>query len=123
MELQWVRNENVKQKNTLAGVEKAWKKEPKLNKAWWKNNKSWQKKKKEKKENQSLWACYGSSLDKDEKAETKATLLRLQCAPYPLFQLMICCGLQGGVGVAGRSLDGVRLLWLWGEAAEGRTDS
>lgn len=31
---------------------------------------------------------------------------------YPLCQLRMCCGLQGGVGVAACSLDGVILLWL-----------
>lgn len=33
----------------------------------------------------------------------------------PLCQLRMCWGLQGGVGVAACSLDGVILRWLWGD--------
>lgn len=40
-------------------------------------------------------------------------LLRKQLSlKVPLCQLRMCCGLQGGVGVAVCSLDGVILLWL-----------
>lgn len=38
----------------------------------------------------------------------------------PLCQVRMCCGLQGGVGVAARSLEGVMLLWLCGDAATER---
>lgn len=40
-------------------------------------------------------------------------LLRKQLSlKDPLCQLRMCCGLQGGVGVAACSLEGVILLWL-----------
>lgn len=40
-------------------------------------------------------------------------LLRKQLSlKDPLCQLRMCCGLQGGVGVAVCSLDGVILRWL-----------
>lgn len=53
-----------------------------------------------------LYHCTSAS------SEHKGLLRKQLSLKDPLFQLMICCGLQGGVGVAGCSLDGVRLLWL-----------
>ena len=44
------------------------------------------------------------------------------CVSYPLCQLRMCCGLQGGVGVAASSLEGVLLLWLCGDAATERNN-
>lgn len=52
-------------------------------------------------------------------SEHKGLLRKQLSLNDPLCQLRTCCGLQGGVGVgvAACSLEGVKLLWLRGDAA------
>lgn len=63
----------------------------------------------------SLKDLYASELDWGADWQT-SSVGELSAVP-PLCQLRMCCGLQGGVGVAVCSLDGVILRWLWGDAA------